>query len=331
MGQPVAVPSPLLLMAVERALRAPSVHNTQPWRWRVTSEGIELHADPTRHLPATDPDQRDLIISCGAALHHLRAALAAAGVATSTQRLPDPEVRTHLATVHPIPGDPDPHLAALAGAIEDRRTDRRRFAAEPVDDDTLAALRAEASANGAHLHVITDTAALRQLEMALVDAAARQRYVPGYVAELTIWSRRYAGSRDGVPPSARSTTPVHTPGVGLRAFPGGRLQPGGPPRTAEPDGSVLCMLTTVGDSVMDWLLAGEAASAVLLAATRLRLAATPLSQALEVAAVRDRLTSAVLHTPDEPQLGLRLGRPGPGAGELVPTPRRLLESVLLRG
>ncbi len=90
------------------------------------------------------------------------------------------------------------------------------------------------------------------------------------------------------------------------------------------------MLTTIDDTVQDRLLAGEAASAVLLAATRLRLAATPLSQATEVAAVREYLSSAVLHSPDQPQLGLRLGRPGGGARELTPTPRRPLRSVLMR-
>jgi hypothetical protein len=320
MSPAVTASTPLLLAAVERALRAPSVHNTQPWRWRVTADAVELHADPSRHLAATDPDQRDLVLSCGAALHHVRAALAAAGVATEVQRLPDPEVSTHLATVRPVHGEPAPRLVALAAAIEERRTDRRRFAADPVDADAIAALRAEATANGAYLHVVTDPAALLRLEAALADAASRQRYAPGYVTELTIWSSRYAGSRDGVPPQARTRTAVHTPGVGLRAFPEGRLHPGAQSSTDPHDGSLLCVLTTIGDTVSDRLLAGEAASAVLLAATRLRLAATPLSQAMEVAAVRDHLAHAVL----------RLGRPGAGAGELPPTPRRPLRSVLLR-
>ena len=64
-----------LAEAVERALRAPSVHNTQPWLWRINPRVIELHADWTRHLAATDPDRRDVLLSCGAALHHLQVAL----------------------------------------------------------------------------------------------------------------------------------------------------------------------------------------------------------------------------------------------------------------
>lgn len=77
-----------LYTAVEQALRAPSVHNTQPWRWRIRPEAVELHADWRRHLVATDPDRRDLILSCGAALHHLRVALSAQGLAVRVDRLP---------------------------------------------------------------------------------------------------------------------------------------------------------------------------------------------------------------------------------------------------
>src|SRR5581483_508153 len=87
----VTVTHDTLVRAVERALQAPSVHNTQPWRWRIGDDTIDLLADRTRHLPSTDPDGRDLVISCGAALHHLRVALADLRVATSTDRLPDPE------------------------------------------------------------------------------------------------------------------------------------------------------------------------------------------------------------------------------------------------
>ncbi|MDF3051341.1 MAG: nitroreductase, partial [Pseudonocardia sp.] len=66
--------------ALELACRAPSVHNTQPWRWRLGDDTVALFADQRRRLWATDRDARDLILSCGAALHHLRVALAAAGV-----------------------------------------------------------------------------------------------------------------------------------------------------------------------------------------------------------------------------------------------------------
>ena len=75
------------------ATRAPSIHNSQPWLWRMGPHGLELHADPTRRLPRTDPVGRDQVISCGAALHHLLVALAANGQGARVHRLPDPARR----------------------------------------------------------------------------------------------------------------------------------------------------------------------------------------------------------------------------------------------
>jgi nitroreductase len=320
------VPARLLAAAVERALLAPSVHNTQPWRWRVADGVVELHADETRHLVATDPDRRDLVLSCGAALHHLRVALAAAGLAARVHRLPDPEDRRHLATVHVEHGASEPGLALLDRAVAARRTDRRPFGPDPVPPRVLDALVRAGAAGGAAVHPVTAPAARRRLDEVLAAAAERQRSVPGYAAELTIWSHRAAACHDGIPAGARPSRGGST-AAGLRVLPGGRL-PGGAARGSA-DGSALLVVTTAGDGVLDRLRAGEASSAVLLAATLRGLATTPLSQAHETPAVRARLARDVLRTPDQPQLVVRVGHPAPDAPALDPTPRRPLESVLL--
>ncbi|MGY2002678.1 hypothetical protein [Blastococcus sp. SYSU DS1024] len=122
--------------AVALANRAPSVHNSQPWRWRIGTSSIHLFADPDRALPITDPQQRGLIISCGAALHHLRVALLATGSASQVHRLPDPARPDHLAAVELSPAQPTADDLALAQAIENRRSDRRVFSTWPVPADT---------------------------------------------------------------------------------------------------------------------------------------------------------------------------------------------------
>ncbi|MFC5994815.1 Acg family FMN-binding oxidoreductase [Pseudonocardia hispaniensis] len=318
----------VLVRAVESALRAPSVHNTQPWRWRIHDNAVRLYADLGRHLVGTDPDRRDLMISCGAALHHLRVALAGHGVASTTQRLPDPEDSTLLALVQAGDGQPDPRDATLAASIGRRHTDRRIFRVDPLRPGQLERLTEAAAGQGAELYPVLGADARDRLAEVLGEAAERQRFVPGYPAELAIWTRRYPGGRDGIPAAA---LPVHNDagpdGAGLRRFPSGRLGTGHRELFAETDGATLMVLATPGDTVPDWLRAGEATSAVLLTATRLGLATTPLSQAVEIPHTRRALAEKVLRVPDHPQLLVRVGWAPPGPA-LPATPRRPLSSVL---
>ena len=321
-----------LVDAVEVALRAPSVHNTQPWRWRIGDDHVELHADPGRHLVATDPDRRDLVLSCGAALHHLLVALAAQGRAAHVERLPDPENAHHLATVTLRPGAGLPADPSLFRAIAARRTDRRRMSHRPVPPAHLRTLAAHVHRAGAVLLPATDPVMRQRLTAALVEAAHRQEPSAGYTVELEVWTRRYAAARDGVPLDSIAPTPVGAVGASpLRRFPHGRLaQPRqyageGPPD----DAAALLVVATTGDDVAAWLRAGEAAGAALLAATGLGLATTPLSQGVEVDATRRAIRRAVLHVPEHPQLVLRVGWPAAGAAELPVTPRRGLRAVLL--
>jgi nitroreductase len=327
-----------LVAAVEYAVRAPSVHNTQPWRWRITDDAVELHADWGRHLVATDPLRRDLMLSCGAALHHLRVALAAQVVAVRVDRLPDPDDSGHLATVTVVgaaadpPADPPADLTLLP-AITRRRTDRRRMSDHPVPPAQLQVLVEQARAEGALLVPVTGTAMRDRLDAALVEAAQRQEPTPGYRAELEVWTRRYAGARDGLPPANLVSPVVGTVAPApLRRFPHGRLAPPHQQPGCGPTGDAAALLVVVtdGDEQLDRLRAGEATSAALLAATRLGLATTPLSQGIEVDATRRMIARDVLHVPEHPQLVLRIGRPAPDAGELPATPRRDLHAVLIR-
>jgi nitroreductase len=327
-------PTPQLAEAVEHALRAPSVHNTQPWRWRIDDADsvVELYADRGRQLTATDPEGRDLLISCGAALDHLVVALAHVGRQATIRRFPDPENPTHLATVT-VSRTRDGDGAARADlfrAIHRRHTDRRRFSHRPVPAGLIRELVAAARAD---VLLVPVQHARERFAAALVDAADRQRWTPGYPAELQIWTRRYGGARDGIPSTAIAKPPTGLPGPsGLRRFPNARLaQPMPPAGHGLPDDAgVFLVLATADDRAEDRLRAGEALSTVLLTATRAGLATTPLSQATEVAASRDLLREAV-GIPEQPQLVLRVGWPATHAAELLDTPRRDLASVLIHG
>ena len=320
----------VLLRATARALLAPSVHNTQPWKWHVGTDAVELYADPDRHLVGTDPDRRDLVISCGAALHHLRVALAAAGVAVDVARMPDPEDPTFMAVARIVDGPIDESAAALAGAIGDRHSDRRAFAPDPAHPAQLRLLTDRAAAEDVRLIPVLSDEARTRLATVLGDAARTERAVPGYAAELVLWSRRYPGSHDGLSANSRTMRDVGTESVGLRRFPVGALRQVGQPLTPDPDGATLMVLATAGDDPGNWLRAGEATSAALLVATRIGLATTVLSQAAEVTRTRRQLADVVLRVPEHAQLVLRVGRTPDGAAAIPPAPRRPLSAVLIR-
>src|SRR3954452_13430640 len=125
------IPDRVLRRIVELAQRAPSVHNTQPWRWQRTNGALELFADRSRQLAAGDPDGRNLVISCGTVLHHARVVAAALGWSTAVTHLPDTGQPDLLARVELSRRTPRPDAAALLAAVDRRCTDRRRFTSWP--------------------------------------------------------------------------------------------------------------------------------------------------------------------------------------------------------
>lgn len=307
--------------AVELACRAPSLHNTQPWRWEADRHTVRLRADREHWLPATDADARDLVLACGAALHHLRIALAAAGIGQRVRRLPAPDDPDLIAVVGMTAGAPPDTDLSLTSAVPARRSDRRRFTDWDVPAAFVHELAERAAAQGALLRRIPDEsvaavhAAVRDAEQALHDT-------PGYRTETAVWTGTVAGT-DGIP-AANLLDRTDPSGTGRRFSPGRLTQaPGG----AAVDGAVLLVVGTASDDPLSRLRAGEAVSAVLLHATALGLATCPLSQPLEVETTRRALGRRVLDDTLTPQLLLRVG--WAPAGPLPPaTPRRSVDEVL---
>jgi nitroreductase len=314
-----------LTAVAQRALRAPSVFNTQPWLWRVAPDTLELYADRGRQLSVTDPDGRMLTVSCGAALHHARIAAAAAGLRVTVSRFPEPDRPDLLARIRVVGHlDPDPGTVALDRAIDRRRTDRRTFGQVPVSEDTLHRLAAVAEANGAHLHLVrTDQMPL--LAVATAQAAASELADPAYRAELGEWTHRPADSGDGVPTStAVRQSPRRVP---VRDYAPGD-EPGLEAGPGHDRGAAYAVLFGDVDEPSGWVRGGEALSALLLTAVVEGLSAAPLSDAVEVAWPR-RLMRELLAGLGEPYLVLRIGADS-GADALPPVPRRAAADVITR-
>ncbi|MCZ2849761.1 Acg family FMN-binding oxidoreductase [Modestobacter sp. VKM Ac-2978] len=312
--------------AIALANRAPSVHNTQPWEWRLGAHSIHLFADTARALPATDPDGRNLRISCGAALHHLRVALLAAGCTSRVPRLPDPAHPVHLAAVEVSPGrQPSPEELMLAAAIEQRRSDRRVMSTWPVPEELLEELTRAAAAQGAGLQPLTEETDRQQVAALIAHAGVEQALDPAVAAETAAWSGRGRAAPEGVP---GGNVPPYPDGVvPVRHF-AGRDQAQVTLGRDETDGTVLALLSTAGASPLEDLACGEALSAVLLTATRWGVATDPISQPLEVPATRAELRRTVLGGEGEPQLLLRLGWASISAEPVPRTGRRPVDETI---
>jgi nitroreductase len=301
---------------------APSVHNTQPWRWRVHPDRLELYADRSRQLRAADPDGRLLAISCGAALHHARVALAAAGWQPEVERLPEPADPDQIARIRP-----GRHVGVTGEAMrryqaaEIRRTDRRPLSGDPVPAAALAAVRAAVEAEHSYLHLLRPeqvselaTAASRADTLTATDPQTR--------AELAYWVGGPHPAGTGLPDTAIPIQPPRT-AVPVRDF----GQPGtlpvdgpGPDRGGVGGGrgdaaATYAVIFSDEDQPVSWLAAGEALSAAWLSATEHGVAVLPFSAPVETPATRVVLRR-VLAGIGHPHLVLRLGvadpdHPGP--------------------
>ena len=321
---------------VAAATRAPSIHNTQPWRFVATSDRLEVFLDRERALPVLDPTGRQQVISCGSAIEFAVVALADLGHGAEVDLLPDEGDPDHLATVH-VTGSrsasEEDH--ALAAAIPRRHTVRSAFQPQAVPDELVDRLQRAAAEQGTWVKSITRS----EEEVATVFLISRAEEMeqgdPAYMAELQSWMRTDPAAVDGVPVEAvPADDPRTRPSNWLiRDFAAGQreqhefLEPGdpaAPPPDVERPSVVL--MGTEGDDRYAWVLAGRALGRVLLLATAAGLAASPLTQALDWPATRTRLQSR-LSLVGHPQMLLRMGYPTESASAVV-SGRRPVAEVL---
>jgi nitroreductase len=301
---PLGLDADELEAIIATAVRAPSVHNTQPWWFRPTNSGIELYADPGRRLNVLDPNGREMLLSCGAALFGLRLAVRRAGFRPVVEILPrwprrDPVARVHLGAPAAGPGD-----RQLLAAVWRRHTHRGSFALEPLPPGLLAALRRDAEAEATALRVIDGRWSQRIGRLVEVAETLQARRAE-LTAETAAWSGR-DGGRDGVPPRAFPARPAARPSrLRQRDFDQGRGL--GTLSTGDGPAAATVVLLTAGDGPADWLRAGQALHRVLLRAASRWVFGSLHTQPLEVASVREAL-QAHLAVAGAPQMLMQLGR-----------------------
>jgi nitroreductase len=290
------------------AARAPSLHNTQPWRFKVSQDALELYADTKRQL-RVDPDGREMLISCGAALYGLRLAIRSLGRMPEVEILPDTAAagRRPLAQVRLGPAAPVTAAEQqMLKAVPHRHTHRGPFESGPLPAGLLPRLQDDARAEGATLIVIDSERARDELAAIVAASGRRQDRDPESRAETCVWTRDASSlARDGVPAHAFPGLSRREAGqLPQRDFDLGRglglLTVGGP---AAP---VTAVLVTPGDGEKDWLHAGQALNRLLLRAATEWVFADLNTQPLEDVAARTHIKDC-LTLPGSPQMLLALG------------------------
>lgn len=314
-----------LQAAVQRAILAPSVHNSQPWRFVTDSGGLEVHADRSRQLAILDPTGRQLHLSVGCALFNARVSLAASGYPSRVHRLPDADRRDLIARIDLDDGESvDPVLAALDHVVALRQTNRRRFARDPVPPELVSTLLSAAAAEGAVLHPIVTSDDRETLARLTQKADQLQITNPAYRAELRAWTTNDATRRDGV----RAAVVPHVDGtsgdeVPIRDF---DTQGAGclPAETQSSAQQCLLVLGTDADSAKSWVRGGEALERVWLEITRAGFVASLFTQVVELGALRLELRDE-LRLGMYPHVVLRVGRAPVTAASM----RRHIDEVLV--
>ncbi|MCV7031073.1 Acg family FMN-binding oxidoreductase [Mycobacterium sherrisii] len=316
------VATDVLQGAVRLACRAPSYHNSQPWRWVADREGLHLFLDPTR-VVQTDPTERQALISCGAALDHLCVATRATGWKADVRRCPDPDNVEHLASITftEMPAVTE-EQRRRADAIVARRTDRLPFGPIPDWANFEAKLRSRIDSTVALLDVIND-ADRQRLAYATELTDSLRLYDSFYFETLQRWTAPFEAS-EGIPyDSLVSAAEAERVDV-ARSFP---VSHHAERRVQTPsDLSTIVVLSSHADTRRDLLGCGETLSTVLLEATVAGLATCTLTHLTELATSRHLIEVLTGHP--RPQVLIRIGRAPDNEHRPPPTPRRPLADVL---
>jgi nitroreductase len=325
----VASISETLHFAVRCAVMAPSSHNSQPWQFKILDDGLMLILDRRRALPVVDPYDREMIISCGAALFNIRVALAYAGKHARIDVHPDPVDEDLLVRItleaDALTGHDD-SIAPLYASIAKRMTNRSAYFAEPVAPDAIAELEEAARLEWTKLSAVTSINDREAISTLIAAADMVQFDDVRFRRELASWLHP-ARSNDGLAAFSsemKKTLDFATPLAALvvRTFDVGNSVAAKDKALASGSPLIACISTTT-DEMAAWLAAGQALQRVLLTATAHGLNASYLNQPIEVEKFRATLAE-LMQTERFPQLLIRIGRGLPQ----TQSPRREISEVL---
>jgi hypothetical protein len=323
-------PSEQLEFLLNYAVLAPSGYNSQPWLFKIVHETIELYANRTRAVPVVDPHDRELIMSCGAALYNLRIAIRHFGWADAVKIFPnpeDPDLLAHVWLGNPRQETEEEYL--LFATIPRRRTNRLPFQHREVPETLLSIMEQSVVQEGAWFHIITKEDDRNAVADLIAEGDRLQMANPHFRRELAAWIHNNRNiTHDGMPAYAVGVHELFNSSKPIvarisRTFDTGTGKPA-QDRELAIGSPILAVLGTQEDISASWLSAGQALERVLLLGQAVGVSASFLNQPIQVAELRSQL-KALLNISGYPQILLRFGF----GTEIKPTPRRAVSEVLL--
>jgi hypothetical protein len=313
---------------VRFAILAPSGHNTQPWLFEINEDemSINLYADRTRALPVIDPDDTELIISCGAALQNLIATMNYFEYFAEVEYFPSETDNDFLAKIKPMIGyEPNADEKKILNAIKNRHTNRMPFADDTIDGLRLQKLKSVVSEEKINLYIVESEQPREEVIKIIEQADKIQAANKSFCRELAQWVHpNRTNSKDGIPGYAFGMGDLIS--FGSPFFIGnlnwGDIQ-AGRDRNLVKGSPVLAIIESKNNKPIDWLRTGMALEKLLLKASSEGIAASYLNQPIEVPDLRDKLKE-LLGLKGYPHLIIRMGY----GKEVKPTPRRDLEEVI---
>lgn len=312
------------------ATLAPSGHNTQPWFFGIGKDRLNVLADRERALPVVDPHDRELCISCGAAIGTFEVAARRFGMSPSVKFLPDDDNADHLAQLSLSDGAlPTQNEIALFDAIQSRRTNRTAYFKELLPEDLLEDCSKLPAQFGIDFNWIVEDDVMEKIAALVAEGDRLQFDDPDFRRELGSWVRSSTlGSRDGMSGQAFGLPDILSP-IGrfvIRTFDLGNGVAAGDEKKILSGSPALGVFSTAVDNVESWLNTGRALAQVLLSLTLRGYTASYLNQPIEVDALRPQLANAA-DLSGLPQVLLRVGR---SEDVVPPSARRHLSEVIIR-
>ncbi|MGE0462732.1 MAG: hypothetical protein AB7Q16_15315 [Vicinamibacterales bacterium] len=306
-----------LRFLVRYALLAPSTRNTQPWRFRVTADCVELHLDLSRWQRIADADQREMFISLGCALENLLIAATHFGYRTAADYLSGvddetPVVRVRFESGGVVGAVPDPRFEAITR----RRTNHGVYDGTPVSREELELLCESCTEPGLKLHWITDEAGRARVDALVMRADAVLLSDAEYRRELgEVIGSGALGAPWLIATLGRFAVSYLMPASSFSKADHKALM-------SSPAIGVICAPASTRQAQVR---VGQVLERLYLAATYRGLSLQPVSQILEVDETGDELGMLVAHAgvPIQP---FRLGH---ASSSRTHTPRRALDEVLL--